>query len=62
MNCKLTFSGKDNIRNFPSKLTNVFNNEEEISTLLFQELLWIEARDMWYEIYINYFLFIRLKN
>lgn len=41
------FIGKDNVRNFPSKLLNAVNSEEEIAKTLFQELLWIDARDVW---------------
>ncbi|XP_065226318.1 bridge-like lipid transfer protein family member 3B isoform X2 [Planococcus citri] len=39
--------GKDNIRNFPDKLLSVGDNEEDIAKALFQELLWIEAKDVW---------------
>lgn len=39
--------GKDNVRNFPEKLLSVGDNEEEIAQTLFQELLWIDAKDVW---------------
>lgn len=41
------FVGKDNIRSFPDKLLTVGDNEEEITKSLFQEMLWIDAKDVW---------------